>query len=115
MYNIFGLVTIAIKSSLIRLSVVWVLILSTILIIDISIYIVANTSNPNMDWVGLSAFVISISGLIGAAFYGKVQQKKIETRNIDETEFIEHTSQQNFPDDIPVRNNPVSGKNLLKG
>lgn len=48
--------------------------------ISFNVIYISTTTNA-IDWIGISAFISSLSTLIGVAMYGKVKQKSIELDN----------------------------------
>jgi NADH:ubiquinone oxidoreductase subunit 3 (subunit A) len=81
-YDVYKLILLSVKNSIVRLSVIWVWVLVSFLVLDISIYILANldTTTRSIDWLGISTFLTAMAAFVGAVLYGKVQEKKIENR-----------------------------------
>lgn len=104
----------AIKNSIIRISVIWMWVIVSVFAIDISIYILTNldAGKDGINWYGLAAVIGAITAFVVGVLYGKLQEKKIETKQLQQ-DVVEDNIPKNIS--IPVRKNPVGGRELLKG
>jgi hypothetical protein len=111
------------KESSIRLTMLWGMLISSIILLSLSFIIIyCSIYDKNLDWSGMSLFMGALSTFMGVLIYGKVNQKKQEVYesinsndNINEDNIFNTRDKYNsdlsndITDDRKM-NNPPNGK-----